>query len=84
MADQIQEIMDIPREFVKDGSQFLNRCTKRMITIPLHPIMTHNLSTILTNCVVADLREFVKISQAVGIGFLIMGAVGYLVKLSQL
>ncbi|RKF53559.1 putative protein transport protein Sec61 subunit gamma [Erysiphe neolycopersici] len=57
MADQIQEIMDIPREFVKDGSQFLNRCTK------------------------PDLKEFIRISRAVGLGFLIMGAVGYLVKL---
>ncbi|KAI6247320.1 hypothetical protein HI914_04224 [Erysiphe necator] len=57
MPDQIQEIMDIPREFIKEGSQFLNRCTK------------------------PDLKEFVKICQAVGIGFLIMGAVGYIVKL---
>lgn len=32
----------------------------------------------------ADRREFIKISQAVGVGFLVMGAVGYLVKLSTL
>jgi hypothetical protein len=32
---------------------------------------------------IADRREFVKISQAVGVGFLVMGAVGYLVKLSK-
>jgi len=31
----------------------------------------------------ADRREFLKISQAVGIGFLVMGAVGYVVKLSM-
>jgi preprotein translocase subunit Sss1 len=31
----------------------------------------------------ADRREFIKISQAVGVGFLVMGAVGYLVKLSK-
>lgn len=30
----------------------------------------------------ADKREFVKISQAVGMGFLIMGAIGYFIKLS--
>ncbi len=29
MSEQIQEILDIPREFVKDGMQFLNRCQKR-------------------------------------------------------
>ena len=30
----------------------------------------------------ADKREFIKISQAVGIGFVVMGAIGYVVKLS--
>ena len=29
----------------------------------------------------ADRREFIKISQAVGMGFLIMGAIGYVIKL---
>jgi len=57
MADQVQELLDIPREFIKEGTQFINRCTK------------------------PDRREFIKISQAVGVGFLVMGAVGYLVKL---
>jgi protein transport protein SEC61 subunit gamma-like protein len=32
---------------------------------------------------IADRREFIKISQAVGVGFLVMGAVGYIVKLSM-
>ncbi|EGO60429.1 hypothetical protein NEUTE1DRAFT_93606 [Neurospora tetrasperma FGSC 2508] len=57
MADQLQEILDVPREFLKDGIQFIKKCQK------------------------PDRREFIKISQAVGTGFLIMGAVGYLVKL---
>ncbi|KAK1775778.1 hypothetical protein QBC45DRAFT_453682 [Copromyces sp. CBS 386.78] len=57
MADQVQEILDVPREFLKDGIQFINKSQK------------------------PDRREFIKISQAVGVGFLIMGAVGYLVKL---
>lgn len=30
----------------------------------------------------ADKREFLKISQAVGVGFLVMGVIGYVVKLS--
>jgi len=57
MADQIQELMDIPKDFVRDGTLFLNKCTK------------------------PDKREFLKISQAVGVGFLVMGTVGFLVKL---
>ncbi|EAQ85944.1 predicted protein [Chaetomium globosum CBS 148.51] len=60
MADQVQEMLDVPREFLKDGIQFINRAQK-----PLP----------------ADRREFIKISQAVGVGFLVMGAVGYFVKL---
>ncbi|KAL2268633.1 hypothetical protein VTJ83DRAFT_3479 [Remersonia thermophila] len=57
MSDQIQEILEVPREFLKDGIQFINRAQK------------------------PDRREFIKISQAVGVGFLVMGAVGYFVKL---
>lgn len=37
----------------------------------------------LTPLSTADKKEFLKISQAVGVGFLIMGAVGYVVKLSM-
>ncbi|KAF2839107.1 SecE-domain-containing protein [Patellaria atrata CBS 101060] len=55
--NQLQEIADLPRDFLKDGTQFLNRCTK------------------------PDQREFWKISQAVGMGFLVMGTIGYVVKL---
>jgi hypothetical protein len=33
--------------------------------------------------VAADKREFLRISQAVGMGFLIMGVIGYVVKLSK-
>ncbi|KAI1077503.1 protein translocase SEC6 [Whalleya microplaca] len=54
---EIQEFLELPKDFVKDGSQFLNRCTK------------------------PDQKEFIKICQAVGVGFLVMGAVGYVVKL---
>jgi len=57
MSDQLKELADIPRDFVRDGTQFLNRCTK------------------------PDKHEFIKISQAVGMGFVIMGVIGYVVKL---
>lgn len=29
MADQVEEILEVPREFFKDGVQFINRCQKR-------------------------------------------------------
>ncbi|KAF2747494.1 protein translocase SEC6 [Sporormia fimetaria CBS 119925] len=55
--ENVKAVADVPQEFVKDGMQFLNRCTK------------------------PDKREFIKISQAVGVGFIIMGVIGYIVKL---
>ncbi|KAI9836980.1 MAG: Sec61p translocation complex subunit [Sclerophora amabilis] len=35
----------------------------------------------LKRCTKPDKREFIKISQAVGIGFVVMGTIGYFVKL---
>jgi len=29
MSDQIQEFLDVPKDFVKEGTQFLTKCTKR-------------------------------------------------------
>lgn len=29
MSDQIQELLEVPAEFAKDGVQFMRRCTKR-------------------------------------------------------
>ncbi|KAI0019063.1 hypothetical protein F4780DRAFT_780769 [Xylariomycetidae sp. FL0641] len=57
MADQVQEFFDVQKDFIKDGTQFLTRCTK------------------------PDQKEYTKICQAVGVGFVVMGAIGYLVKL---
>ena len=34
-------------------------------------------------CGAADKREFLRIAQAVGMGFIIMGVIGYVVKLSM-
>ena len=96
MADQLKEIADIPRDFLRDGTQFVNRCTKRTLSPFLEQDLpdptpyprfecqkkkrfqdTNNLSFSI-----ADKREFIKISQAVGMGFVIMGVIGYVVKLS--
>jgi protein transport protein SEC61 subunit gamma and related proteins len=71
MSDQIQELIDIPRDFIKDGIMFVNRCTKRKTPLGwplgLSALQPHVLTEI------ADKREFIKISQAVGVGFLVMG-----------
>ncbi|KAL9599965.1 MAG: hypothetical protein Q9179_003382 [Wetmoreana sp. 5 TL-2023] len=60
MSSQFNEIADIPREFLREGTQFMNRCAK------------------------PDKREFIKISQAVGIGFVVMGAIGMLSTIGRI
>ena len=30
MSESFQELADIPKDFFRDGTQFINRCTKRM------------------------------------------------------
>ncbi|CEJ81754.1 Putative Protein translocation complex subunit SSS1 [[Torrubiella] hemipterigena] len=57
MADQVESLIELPKEFIKDGVQFINKCQK------------------------PDRKEFIKISQAIAVGFLTMGTVGYVVKL---
>jgi hypothetical protein len=31
MSETFQELADIPKDFIRDGSQFVRRCTKRML-----------------------------------------------------
>jgi len=69
MSEQIREILDIPRDFVKDGMFFLNRCTKPSKR-GSYPVVKG-----------FDDVEFLEISRAVAVGFLVMGFIGYAVKL---
>jgi len=75
MSDQVKQLLDVPRDFVKDGAFFLNRCTKpnRKGNTPQSP-----RSAVLDGLTTA---EFLDISRAVGVGFLIMGFIGFAVKL---
>lgn len=78
MSDQVQELLDTPHQFLRDGLQFVNKCQKRKPSrdaMPFTPELTRTSP-------IADGKEFTKICQAVGTGFVIMGVVGYVVKLS--
>ncbi|KAK7551573.1 hypothetical protein IWX46DRAFT_578845 [Phyllosticta citricarpa] len=100
MSDQLKELADVPKDFIKDGTLFINRCTKRTYisgTSKTRPSLLRPLSNTsralhrhpstadkhALTPFAADKREFIKISQAVGIGFVVMGAIGYLVKLGR-
>ncbi|CAO3697389.1 unnamed protein product [Rhizopus stolonifer] len=55
-----QQVVDGPKQFFKEGAQFINRCKK--------PNQQ-------------ELFKFLKITQAVAMGFAALGALGYFVKL---
>ncbi|KAK9721006.1 Protein transport protein Sec61 subunit gamma [Basidiobolus ranarum] len=55
--DQLNNLLEEPKQFAKECIQLLHKCTK------------------------PDEKEFLKITQAVAIGFLLMGFIGYFVKL---
>ncbi|KAF9291613.1 Sec61p translocation complex subunit [Mortierella alpina] len=52
-----QTAIEGPKQFIKDGVAFINRCTK------------------------PDRKEFMQITQAVSMGFFVMGVIGFVVKL---
>lgn len=87
--DQAKEFLEMPREFVKDGRQFITRCSKRTLLFFWSPYSGRMAISSLfyrsqkLTSQIADKREFLRISQAVGMGFLIMGVIGYVVKLSE-
>ncbi|KAK9478412.1 hypothetical protein V1514DRAFT_74800 [Lipomyces japonicus] len=63
MADSVQQIIEYPQEFIHDGVNFINKCSK-----PSKKVYNKRL-------------EYLKIIQTVGTGFIVMGAIGYIVKL---
>jgi protein transport protein SEC61 subunit gamma-like protein len=82
----MQEFAEIPGEFLKEGTQFLNRCQKRTLFLitasgaydPASLLM-HRDPLRLTY-ITANKKEFIKLCQAVGMGFVVMGAIGYIIR----
>ncbi|EAL23406.1 hypothetical protein CNBA0560 [Cryptococcus deneoformans B-3501A] len=68
MSERLTEFAEIPRQFVKEGTLFVNRCTK--------PSAEGQSS-----CDITLLLQYKQLCRAVAIGFGVMGVIGYLVKL---
>lgn len=71
--------LDGPRKFYKDSALFLHRCTKPDRRGKLNSIIKMTLSH--TNPKNNYHLEYLKVLQAVSIGFALMGFIGYFVKL---
>ncbi|GMF08848.1 unnamed protein product [Ambrosiozyma monospora] len=54
---EFEKLTDTPVEFIRDGTQFISKCTK------------------------PSKKEYLQLVRAVGVGFLMMGVVGYAIKL---
>lgn len=67
MSERVRELVEEPVAFMKEGTQFLKRCTK-----PDRKGMWADSNHV---------TEFIQICRAVCTGFVIMGFIGYLVKL---
>ncbi|TFY69986.1 hypothetical protein EVJ58_g109 [Rhodofomes roseus] len=74
MSEKLKEFTEIPQEFVRDGKQFLVRCTKPSQKGRLHL----NATSVSSD---DGATEFLQICKAVSIGFAVMGFIGYFVKL---
>ncbi len=115
MSDTIKEIVDIPQNFFREGTHFVNRCTKPnrkgasflsspvLLSVVLasradeayaHPSLGGIHSAILKDLCPTNfglsfpfflrlrmLAEYIQICRAVGMGFVVMGFIGYFVKL---
>lgn len=84
-SDGLEKITEVPYEFVKEGQTFIQRCKKpdgpgtliEMAQI-IHCVHEIPKYLILIMCFAI---EFLQIVRAVGVGFVVMGAIGYFVKL---
>jgi protein transport protein SEC61 subunit gamma-like protein len=69
MSDYLTSLLEVPRKFTKESTQLLQRCTK-----------PDKRGTRLESGGYRAV-EFIKIAQAVGMGFVLMGFIGYFIKL---
>jgi len=94
MSDVNAMLIEPLTKFVKDSAYLVKKCTKpdlkgafcRKNTLPLVTVRRlkstiRSLFPPLPRCVAFGHTEFAKIARATGVGFLIMGFVGFFVKL---
>ncbi|KAJ3355091.1 hypothetical protein HDU83_003988 [Entophlyctis luteolus] len=71
--DTINDLVESPKQFVKDSIALINRCSK--------PTQTgeHDEGGVLGHG--SSFPEFFQMAFAIGMGFVIMGFIGFFVKL---
>ncbi|KAG9007300.1 Sec61p translocation complex subunit [Tulasnella sp. JGI-2019a] len=78
MSDKLRAYLDVPQQFIKEGNQFITRCTKPTEKGTFLSGIKQQKVLLISFLV---LSEYVQICKAVAIGFGVMGFIGYFVKL---
>lgn len=95
MSEKLQEFVEIPKDFIKDGNQVrapsylansLPVLTWRIVLDPVHETFAEGCVRITSHPVYqhteqTHITEFAQICKAVAVGFAVMGFIGYFVKL---
>lgn len=76
MSDTLSMILEVPQQFYKDSIQLLQRCTK-----PDKKGKQATARDYLHTLLMLASVEFIKITQAISAGFVVMGVIGYTIKL---
>ncbi|KAF7307062.1 Protein transport protein Sec61 subunit gamma [Mycena indigotica] len=88
MSEKIKEFVEIPQQFVREGTQvcassyaYYSRLTSQVFDT-LHQAFRQRFTIPCSICsITKHYSEFSQICKAVGVGFAVMGFIGYFVKL---
>ena len=75
--ETVEAVAQPLRKFAKDSKHFINKCTKPDKKGKIH----YTFATLFFFCSPYFYTEFTKIATGTAIGFLIMGFLGYFIKL---
>lgn len=81
MSDTIKDFVEIPQSFIKESTQFINRCTKPNQKGANNKTPRSSFFIIFANSPICVHTEYIQICRMVGVGFVVMGFIGYFVKL---
>lgn len=81
-SSYFKEVLDVPQEFLQWVSTH-HRLFRAWWDTNICHLSFRDGKNFINRCTKPDKREFLRISQAVGVGFVVMGVLGYFVKLCR-
>ena len=81
-SSYFKEVLDVPQEFLQ-WAFTCHRLFCAQSDTNIYYLSCRDGKNFINRCTKPDKREFLRISQAVGVGFVVMGVLGYFVKLCR-